>query len=92
MIRRILALTASELTIALRNRWVLIATVLMALFALVLTFAGSAPTGALGVDLLTVAVGIYDDARGLSCAVAGPCFCPLTGSRARSSAVDWPCC
>ena len=56
MIRRILALAATEFTIALRNRWILIATSLMALFALVLTFAGSAPTGTLGVDMLTVAV------------------------------------
>lgn len=56
MTRRILALAATELTIALRNRWVLIATLLMAIFSLVLTFAGSAPTGVLGVDLLTVAI------------------------------------
>ncbi|MFV2001628.1 MAG: ABC transporter permease [Paracoccaceae bacterium] len=41
---------------ALRNRWVLIATALMVLFALALTLAGSAPTGVLGVDLLTVSV------------------------------------
>jgi Cu-processing system permease protein len=56
MIARILAITGTELRIALRNRWVLIATVLMTLFALALTFAGAAPTGALGVDLLTVSV------------------------------------
>ncbi|MDH5797359.1 MAG: ABC transporter permease [Paracoccaceae bacterium] len=56
MIRRILALSSAEFTIALRNRWVLIATLMMALFSVVLTFAGSAPTGALGVDHLTVAV------------------------------------
>lgn len=56
MIRRILALAAVELRIAARNRWIAIATLLMSLFALALTFAGSAPTGKLGVDLLTVAV------------------------------------
>ena len=56
MIRRILALAASEFTIALRNRWVLIAILMMTAFSLILTFAGSAPTGTLGVDLLTVAV------------------------------------
>ena len=56
MIRRILALASTEFTMSLRNRWVLIAIILMAVFSLVLTFAGSAPTGALGVDLLTVAV------------------------------------
>jgi Cu-processing system permease protein len=56
MIRRILAVSTCEMHIALRNRWVLIATLLMVLFALALTFAGSAPTGVLGVDLLTVSV------------------------------------
>jgi Cu-processing system permease protein len=56
MIARILAIAGTELKIALRNRWVLIATLLMILFALALTFAGAAPTGALGVDLLTVSV------------------------------------
>lgn len=56
MIARILAIAGTELRIALRNRWVLIATLLMTLFALALTFAGAAPTGALGVDLLTVSV------------------------------------
>jgi Cu-processing system permease protein len=56
MIARILAIAGTELKIALRNRWVLIATLLMTLFALALTFAGAAPTGALGVDLLTVSV------------------------------------
>ncbi len=56
MIARILAIAGTEARIALRNRWVLMATLIMTLFALALTFAGSAPTGALGVDLLTVAV------------------------------------
>lgn len=56
MIARILAVATTEARIALRNRWVLMATLIMTLFALALTFAGSAPTGALGVDLLTVAV------------------------------------
>ncbi len=56
MIRRILAIARAEMLIALRNRWVLIATALMVLFSLALTFAGSAPTGQLGVDLLTVSV------------------------------------
>jgi len=56
MIRRILAIAGSEFRIALRNRWILIATLLMVMFSLALTFAGSAPTGVLGVDLLTVSV------------------------------------
>ncbi|MGB8621776.1 MAG: ABC transporter permease subunit [Paracoccaceae bacterium] len=53
---RIWAIAITELRIARRNRWVLTATLIMTLFALALTFAGSAPTGALGVDMLTVAV------------------------------------
>ncbi|WP_419913084.1 ABC transporter permease [Hoeflea sp.] len=56
MITRIFAVAAAELHIARRNLWVLMATVIMTLFALALTFAGAAPTGALGVDLLTVSV------------------------------------
>lgn len=56
MIRRIIAIAATELRIALRNRWILIATSMMVLFSVALTLAGSAPTGGLGVDLLTVAV------------------------------------
>jgi Cu-processing system permease protein len=56
MIRRTLAIAICEMHIALRNRWVLIASLLMVLFSLALTFAGSAPTGVLGVDLLTVSV------------------------------------
>lgn len=53
---RFLAVAHCEMRILQRNRWLLMATVIMVLFALALTFAGSAPTGALGVDLLTVSV------------------------------------
>jgi Cu-processing system permease protein len=56
MIARIFAIAACEFRIALRNRWIVIATTLMVAFSLALTFAGSAPTGVLGVDLLTVSV------------------------------------
>lgn len=56
MIRRVFAITRVETIIIRRNRWVLMATLIMLLFALALTFAGSAPTGALGVDMLTVSV------------------------------------
>lgn len=56
MIRSVLAMAATELRIAIRNRWAVTAAGLMTLFALALSFAGSAPTGALGVDLLTVSV------------------------------------
>lgn len=53
---RILTMADSEFRIALRNRWVVIAAALMIAFALVLTAAGSAPTGALGADRLSVVV------------------------------------
>ena len=53
---RFLAIARAEMRILQRNRWLLMATVIMVLFALALTFAGSAPTGSLGVDMLTVSV------------------------------------
>lgn len=53
---RILATAGTEFRIALRNRWVVIAVLLMALFALVLSAAGSAPTGEIGADRLSVTV------------------------------------
>lgn len=53
---RFLAVAHCEMRILQRNRWLLMATVIMVLFALALTFAGSAPSGTLGVDLLTVSV------------------------------------
>lgn len=53
---RILATATTEFRIALRNRWVTIAVVMMALFSMVLSAAGSAPTGALGADRLSVTV------------------------------------
>ena len=54
--RRILSTAATEARIAARNRWVAISIGLMALFSLVLAAAGSAPTGALGTDRLSVIV------------------------------------
>ncbi|QCO55378.1 ABC transporter permease [Pseudorhodobacter turbinis] len=56
MIDRILATATTEIHIARRNRWVLIAVLLMVIFSLVLSAAGSAPTGALGADRLSVVV------------------------------------
>ncbi|WP_289042480.1 ABC transporter permease subunit [uncultured Aliiroseovarius sp.] len=53
---RFLSIAATEMLILRRNRWLLMATVIMLLFALALTFAGSAPTGSVGVDMLTVSV------------------------------------
>lgn len=56
MTRRILATAITEFRIATRNRWVAIATLLMIVFSLVLSAAGSAPTGDLGADRLSVTV------------------------------------
>ena len=56
MIPRISAIASTELRILRRNLWLFMATLIMVLFALALTFAGSAPTGTLGVDMLTVSV------------------------------------
>ncbi|EKE44830.1 nitrous oxide maturation protein NosY [Oceaniovalibus guishaninsula JLT2003] len=56
MTGRILATAATEIRIARRNRWVAIAVLLMVVFSLVLSAAGSAPTGALGADRLSVTV------------------------------------
>lgn len=53
---RILATTRAEALIALRNRWVTIAVAMMAVFSIVLSAMGSAPTGALGSDRLSVTV------------------------------------
>ncbi|WBU58951.1 ABC transporter permease [Paracoccus albus] len=53
---RILSTALTEFRIALRNRWVLIAVLLMMLFSLVLSAAGSAPTGAVGADRLSIVV------------------------------------
>lgn len=53
---RILATAAAEFRIALRNRWVSISVAMMAVFSLVLSAAGAAPTGTLGADRLSVVV------------------------------------
>lgn len=53
---RILSTFLVEFSIALRNRWLSIAVVMMVLFSVVLAIAGSAPTGALGTDRLSVTV------------------------------------
>jgi len=52
----ILAIARMEMLIARRNMWVATSVVLMGLFTAVLTLAGGAPSGTLGVDPLTVAV------------------------------------
>lgn len=53
---RTLAAASAEFSISLRNRWVAIAVALMALFSIVLSAAGSAPTGQLGADKLSITV------------------------------------
>jgi Cu-processing system permease protein len=53
---RIVAVAVTEFRIALRNRWVAIAIAIMVLFALALSAAGTAPTGQLGADKLSVTV------------------------------------
>jgi len=53
---RILAVAAAEAAILRRNRWFALTTMVMVLFALALSLAGSAPTGQVGVDMLTVSV------------------------------------
>ena len=52
----IFAIARLELLIARRNMWVATSVILMGLFTTVLTLAGGAPTGTLGVDPLTVAI------------------------------------
>lgn len=53
---RILATAGTEFRIALRNRWVAISILLMALFSVVLSAAGSSATGSIGADRLSVVV------------------------------------
>jgi len=52
----ILTIAGKEFREALRNRWVLATTVLLAVLALSLALLGSAPTGTVGADRLSVTV------------------------------------
>lgn len=54
--KTILLLASKEIREALRNRWVLAATALLAVLALTLAFLGSAPTGSVGAGALDVVV------------------------------------
>ena len=54
--RNILLIALKEIREALRNRWVLATTLLLATLALTLTFLGSAPTGNVGVRALDVVI------------------------------------
>ncbi|NLA51028.1 MAG: ABC transporter permease [Alcaligenaceae bacterium] len=52
--RQILSISTKEVRDGLRNRWVVATTLLLVVFALVLGMLGSAPTGTVKVDPLTV--------------------------------------
>jgi len=54
--RSILAIAKNEIRIGIRNRWVVLASTILTVFALLLVLLGSAPGGATKVDSLTVVV------------------------------------
>lgn len=54
MIVNILAIARLELKLGIRNRWVILSVLILTLFAGILALVGSAPTGTVGVDRLTV--------------------------------------
>ena len=56
MIGSILAVASLEIKIAMRNRWVLLSALILFIFALMLGFVGTAPSGTLKVDPLVVTV------------------------------------
>jgi len=56
MISRITTIALQEVRIGIRNRWILLATIILAAFSFALALLGSAPAGTLGVDRLTITV------------------------------------
>lgn len=50
MFSRILTVAGQEIRIGIRNRWILLAAMILAVFSLALALLGSAPAGTLGVD------------------------------------------
>lgn len=56
MFSRILTIAGQEIRIGIRNRWILLAAIILAVFSLALALLGSAPAGNLGVDRLTITV------------------------------------
>ncbi len=56
MFNRILTVAGQEVRIGLRNRWIMLATLILAAFSLALALLGSAPAGTLGVDRMTITV------------------------------------
>lgn len=56
MLSRTLTIALQEVRIGIRNRWILLATLILAVFSLALALLGSAPAGTLGIDRLTITV------------------------------------
>ncbi|WP_417689424.1 ABC transporter permease [Roseibium sp.] len=56
MLKRILTVAEQEMRIGLRNRWIMLATLILGAFSLALALLGSAPAGTLGVDRMTITV------------------------------------
>ncbi|UES41731.1 ABC transporter permease [Roseibium aggregatum] len=56
MFSRILTVAGQEIRIGIRNRWILLAAMILAVFSLALALLGSAPAGTLRVDRLTITV------------------------------------
>ncbi len=56
MISHVLAIAVNEIRIGIRNRWVLLAALVLFAFALVLGFLGAAPTGSVKAGRLVVTV------------------------------------
>lgn len=56
MTSHVIAVATQEIRIAARNRWVLLAALILLVFALVLGLLGSAPSGSLGVGKLAITV------------------------------------
>ncbi len=56
MMGHVLAVAGLELRIGVRNRWVLLASLILLVFALLLGLVGSAPSGSLGVGRLQLTV------------------------------------
>ena len=56
VLTRVFSIARTEMLVLRRNRWLAVATLIMVVFAVALSLAGSAPTGTLGVDMLTVSI------------------------------------
>ena len=52
----VLTIAATEIRIGLRNRWIILSTLILLAFALILVLLGSAPGGEVKTDAVTVVV------------------------------------